>query len=133
MAKIEVLVTKLKGAIPNLIAIYHFGSQIQGGTNTESDVDVAFLASRPLSPVQRFDLEQELASLVQKNVDLVDLRDSSTVMRMQVISTAQCLFSANNAEQEQFETFVYSSYARLNEERRSILDDIQKRGSVYAR
>ena len=129
----DALVTMLKKEVPDLIAIYQFGSQAKGATNKESDVDVAFLASRPLQAIQRFDLEQELASLVKKNVDLIDLRESSTVMRMQVISSGCCLFSIDDAEREQFETFVYSSYARLNEERRLILDDIQKRGSVYAR
>ena len=114
----DALVTKLKNEVPDLIAIYQFGSQAQGGTHKESDIDLAFLAPKLLPPIQRFDLEQELASLMGKNVDLIDLQESSTVMRMQVISNGQCLFSSHDAEREQFETFVFSSYARLNEERR---------------
>jgi hypothetical protein len=70
--------------------------------------------------------------LLHRDVDLIDLRQASTVMRMQVVSTGESLFSADDPKREQFETMVYASYARLNEERRGILDDIRARGRVYA-
>ncbi len=34
-------------------------------------------------------------------------------------------------EKAGFETYVFSSYARLNEERREILETVQQRGRVY--
>ena len=33
---------------------------------------------------------------------------------------------------ERFEDFVFASYARLNEERRGILEDIRRRGRIHA-
>ena len=129
----EQIISKLTEALPDLIAIYQFGSQETGETHKESDIDVAFLAHHPLSPVQRFDLAQEITVLAHKNIDLIDLRAASTVMQMQVISTGTCLFSNNQAKQEQFENFVYSSSTRLNEERREILNSIRQQGSVYAK
>jgi len=129
----EVVIEKMLRVVPNCIVLYQFGSEAKGQAHAGSDLDLAFLSSTPLSPVQRFDLEQELASLLHRKVDLINLRQASTVMKMQVISSGKCLYSRNDGERDLFETWVYSSYARLNEERREILNDIQKRGSVYAR
>ena len=127
------IVRFLVKAVPDLIAVYRFGSQTSGQVRPTSDVDLAILASQPLPSVRRFELEQELAGLLRRDVDLVDLRASSTVMRMQVISTGECLYSRDGSERQRFETYVYSSYARLNEERREILKDVHERGLVYGR
>jgi len=64
-------------------------------------------------------------------VDLIDLRSASTVMRAQVVSTGERLFCANEPACGEFEDRVYSDYARLNEERHHILNDIKARGRIY--
>lgn len=127
------IIETIRKAVPNLIALYRFGSQVHGTAGPESDVDVAILAPDPLSPPTLFDLQQQLAVLLHKEVDLVDLASATTVLRMQVVSTGECLFSGNDRTREEFETRVFSSYARLNEERRGILEDVRARGSVYGR
>ena len=119
------------GAIPNLVALYRFGSQAKGETRPESDVDLAVLTRSPIPNLRRFELAQDLAVLVHRDVDLVDLRTASTVMRMQVLSTGTCLMSFDEAARREFEMYAYSDYARLNEERGEILKDIAKRGFVY--
>jgi uncharacterized protein len=68
---------------------------------------------------------------LHRDVDLVDLRSASTVMRMQVISTGECLTAADEAARREFEMYTYSDYARLNEERRDILKRISASGLVY--
>jgi predicted nucleotidyltransferase len=125
------LIAYLVKNVPGIIAIYRFGSQARGMTHPGSDVDLAILAHRPLPPAQRFDLAQDLAVLVKQDVDLVDLRCASTVMRMQVVSTGECIHGADEPERRRFEMLVYSDYARLNEERRDILRQIRERGRVY--
>jgi predicted nucleotidyltransferase len=126
------LIKYLRQVIPDLIALYRFGSQAQGTARPGSDVDLAVLARNPILAMRRFELAQELAIQLHRDVDLVDLRSASTVMRMQVISTGECLCTVNDRLQGEFEDLVYSTYARLNEERREILNDIRTRGSVYA-
>jgi uncharacterized protein len=128
----DALIQKVREAVPALIALYQFGSHAQGNARLESDVDLALLAQPALSPVTRLTLREELSVLLHRDVDLVDLQQASTVLRMQVISTGKVLLSADDCAREQFETIVYASYARLNEERRGILDDIRARGRVYA-
>ena len=131
--QVDALIEHIRQAIPNPVALYRFGSQAQGTAGPESDVDLAILASEPLSPLSLFDLQEELAALLHRDVDLVDLAPARTVLRMQVVSTGECLYSGDDRMREEFETRVFSSYARLNEERRGILDDVRARGSIYGR
>ena len=125
------LVEYIKKSIPDLIALYRFGSQAKGTARPDSDVDLAVLLRVALSELRRFELAQELATQLHRDVDLVDLRSASTVMRMQVISTGECLASPDEATRREFEMYTYSDYARLNEERRDILKRISARGLVY--
>ena len=125
------LIEQIRQSVPDLIALYRFGSQAKGAARPESDVDLAVLARDPISNLCRFELAQELATQLHRDVDLVDLRAASTVMRMQVISTGECLDAPDEPARREFEMYAYSDYARLNEERRGILEDIRKRGLVY--
>lgn len=125
------IVKKILDKYRNLTAIYLYGSSIKEETHSESDIDLAILQQNPLDTWELWKVSQEIAQTLKSNVDLIDLRKSSTVMKMQVVSTGICLYEGNRMEKERFEDFVYSSYARLNEERRAILKDIQDRGDIY--
>ncbi len=121
----------LRDAMPGLIAVYRFGSTAGGQTHAESDIDIAFLAAVPVEAVSRFERQEQLAARLRRDVDLVDLSRASTVMRMQVISTGCLLAAFDAAAQEGFEDLTYSAYARLNEERREILEQIRREGRVH--
>ena len=125
------LIAFIREAIPDLIALYRFGSSAKGGTRPDSDVDLAVLTPYPMPAVRRFELAQELAAQLHCDVDLVDLRTASAVMRMQVISTGDCLDAPNGPARREFEMYVYSDYARLNEERREILKRVRASGLIY--
>jgi predicted nucleotidyltransferase len=125
------LVEHIRKSVPDLIALYRFGSQAKGTARQDSDIDLAVLAHNPIPNLRRFELAQELAVQLHCDVDLVDLRNASTVMRMQVLSTGTCLDTRNESVRREFEMYAYSDYARLNEERREILKGITKRGLVY--
>lgn len=125
------LIAHIRKAVPNLIAFYRFGSTQRGNARPDSDVDLAVLSNKTLSELDRFELAQELAIQLHCDVDLVDLRSASTVMRMQVLSTGTCLATEDDRARREFEMYVYSDYARLNEERREILKGIAKRGLIY--
>ena len=128
----NVLIEHIRKSVPRLIALYRFGSQAKGTARPESDVDLAVLARDPIPSLHRFELAQELATQLHRDVDLVDLRTASMVMRMQVLSTGTCLDAPDKPAQREFEMYAYADYARLNEERKGILDNIRKRGFVYA-
>jgi uncharacterized protein len=121
----------IRKAVPGLIALYRFGSQAKGTARPASDIDLAILSREPVPNLRRFDLAQELATQLHRDVDLVDLRTASAVMKMQVLSTGACLVSQDEPARREFEMYAYSDYARLNEERREIVKGITKRGLVY--
>ena len=126
------LVTEfLNRHIPHVIAIYQFGSQVRGTARPASDLDLAVLARDPIPNEQRFYLAQELAIQLHRDVDLLDLRAASTVMKMQVLTTGQCLETRDQRAKAEFEMYAYADYARLNEERKELLKGITERGFVY--
>jgi predicted nucleotidyltransferase len=121
----------LRERVGEPVALYRFGSSADGALRPDSDLDYAVLARRPLGAVERFDLQADIARAIRRSVDLVDLRQASAVMRMQVIGSGVAVAVGDAAERERFEIFAYASYARLNEERRAILDQIADELTVY--
>lgn len=124
------LVETICTVVHDCLAIYRFGSWGTPDQRADSDIDLAVLASSPLDPVGRWNLAQQLASLAGCDVDLIDLLKASTVLRMQVIANGERIYCVDE-EVERFEDNVFSSYVRLNDERRLILEDVRKRGNVY--
>jgi predicted nucleotidyltransferase len=118
-------------AVPGVIAIYQFGSTVQGGDHDASDLDLAVLARSPLDNLDRWTLQEDLAAAIGRDVDLVDLRSASTVMRAQVLRSGNVLAERDRTARQQFEMQTCSAYALLNEERAGILKDVQARGRVY--
>ena len=129
----ETLVRTLTDSVPGCLAVYGFGSWGTEHERHDSDIDLAVLALQPLGPVRRWELAQTLASIAGRDVDLVDLLSASTVLRMEVVAHGELLYGCGSSEVEQFADTVFSSYARLNEERRDILSDVLSRGSIYGK
>ena len=127
----DIVVDLLRTALPGLIAAYRFGSSAAGASRPDSDLDIAFLGDRRLDPLVRFALQEQVASALRTDVDLVDLRSASTVMASQVVTTGVVLYEGDATARNVFEDFVYGRYARLNEERRGILERIAQEGTVY--
>jgi predicted nucleotidyltransferase len=117
--------------LPGLLAVYRVGSFGTDAQLPDSDIDLGLQAERPLDPVELFDLAGELATIVRREVDLVDLITCSTVMRAQVIATGERLLCRDEFRCESFADMAFSRYVHLNEARRRILEDILARGSVH--
>jgi hypothetical protein len=70
---------------------------------------------------------------LRQDVDLIDLRAASPVMAIQVIGKGRLLVDQDAAARGHFEDLTYGAYARLNEERRGILERVAAERSVYGR
>ena len=126
----ELIVTTLKQEIPELQALYLFGSQNDGSATKKSDVDIAYLSQKPLSSLERWDVSKKLASLLSMDVDLIELSTTNTIFRYKILSTAERIYG-EGYDVESFETLAYSFYLRFQEERQPIVDEILKNKSVF--
>lgn len=131
LAELSKAVERLRARIPSLRAVYLYGSRSRMEDWPASDIDIAFYAGQPLDSLKRYDLAAELADLLSCDVDLVDMAAASTVMRSQIIGRGRRLFGEADPALEEFESRVFSDYARLNEERAAILEGVRESGSVY--
>ncbi len=127
------IVHHLLSSFPDTLAIYRFGSFGTADEHPESDLDLAVLSTGPLGSVMRWNAAQSIAQIAGRDVDLVDLFLASTVMRLQIVAHGKRLYCADENQVGRFEDNAFSSYARLSEERRGILEDIKHKGSVYGR
>ena len=128
----QLIVDTLKQEIPELQALYLFGSQSDGTASKQSDVDIAYLSKRALISVERWELSNNLASLLSMNVDLIELSQTNTIFRYQILSTAERIYG-EGYEVESFETLAYSFYLRFQEERKPIVDAIIENRSVFGK
>ena len=126
------LLASVQAKIPNLMALYVFGSRAQGTPRPDSDLDLAVLAPGYVDPALLWSLSNEIANLVNGEVDLLDLRAASTVMQYQVISTGKTVWDIG-LQAHLFEVFVLSEKLALDEAREPLLRTITREGHVYAR
>ncbi|MBN2479741.1 MAG: hypothetical protein JXA94_05895 [Parachlamydiales bacterium] len=64
---------------------------------------------------------QVIASKINRDVDLVDLYDASTVFQFQIINEWKVVYCKNESKRAFFENYVDSMYLDLNEFRWGIL------------
>ncbi|MBP2070936.1 type VII toxin-antitoxin system MntA family adenylyltransferase antitoxin [Thermoanaerobacterium butyriciformans] len=111
--------------------IYLFGSAVNGIFRSDSDIDIAYLSDKDISGYDLFMISQELADLLKRDVDLIDLRKASTVFKAQVVGTKKIIYCNDDLRRMNFEMYALKDYAKLNEERAEIIDKILKRGRIY--
>ncbi len=122
----------IRARFPAAMAIYAFGSQIQGTAGPQSDLDLAVLVAGYADPLALWDVAGNLADVVGSPVDLLDLRAASTVMQYQVVTTGQRLWSVG-LPVGLFETYVLSEKTALDEARAPLMADIQRTGKIHGR
>lgn len=127
--RLEQAVSILKEYKPSVI--YLFGSAGRNELREDSDIDIAFLTEEDLDEYDVFMKAQDLADILKKDVDLINLKKASTVFKAQVVGTGKIIYCSNDSERMFFEMRSLKSYALLNEEREEILKNVKKRGTVY--
>lgn len=95
-------------------------------------MDLALLLLTPLTAEQRWQLSGELANRLGNDVDVIDLRQASTILQHQVVTRGQRLWHRGR-DSDEFELAVLSEYWDLAIQRHDLVADIKQRGSVYGR
>jgi uncharacterized protein len=90
-----------------------FGSSVSRGVDGAEDVDVAVGFTRPLGLLEQGTLATALEQVAEREVDLVDLDDASTLLRWEVVRTGIPLFARDRAELVEFRARVPLEYFDL--------------------
>jgi len=128
----ESILQALQTRVPNLLAVYAFGSRIQGMATADSDLDLAVLVEGYADPLALWALAGDLAVMAGSDVDLLDLRAASTVMQYQIITKGERWWTAD-AQAGIYEAAILSEKTTLDTARAGLLADIEQRGSIYGR
>lgn len=109
-----------------------FGSAAAGKMRGDSDIDIAYLSDKELSEYEVFSISQELAGLMGRDIDLIDLSKASSVFKANILGTGKIIYSNDEKKKHEFQIRTFKEYCLLNEERKGILDRVRERGRVYA-
>jgi len=130
------LIPTILAAYPETQAVYLFGSYDTTDEWPISDVDIAVLLPHALAKQARSmamsELRVALESVLKKEVDLINLRQASTVFQKEVIMADRRIFCADLYAADEFEMLVLSFYQELNEQRREILGAFYKTRRAYS-
>lgn len=127
----EKLVEKLK-LQKYLAAAFLFGSQTTGSNHPDSDVDVALLFQRGRVPNtdQLLQIQDELTSVLQKEIDLVVLNDNFPIICMQVLQKGEKIVERDRRAINEFIVRTMNEYDDLKRVR-SVIEKKISRGRIY--
>jgi predicted nucleotidyltransferase len=130
----EIVQTVLR-QYPDTQAIYLFGSFGTEDEWPDSDVDIALLLPPEQAKANRMlafsPLCVELGSLLEKPVDLINLRGVSTVFQKEIIASGRRIHTGNAYAADEFEMLVLSFFQKLSQERAEILAEGLRSGGFY--
>lgn len=116
----EIIVGILRNEISPWLVIL-FGSFVKGNFRNDSDIDIAYLSDKEISNIERFKISQEIADKLSREVDIVDLKTASSVLKAQIIGTGEVIYCEDENRKDLFFMRALKEYALLNEERDVVL------------
>ena len=108
-----------KKAYPDIQAIYLFGSYADKTHHIKSDIDIALLLpvlqAKQEGSLAMNKLRFELEELLHRTVDLINLRQVSTVLQKEVTTKGKRILTCDQYASEEFEMLTLSFYQKLND------------------
>ena len=130
---IETFTTRIMEALSpraDVVAVYLFGSIVNGPHTHESDVDIAILFSGNVEKTELLSLQQELSDCLGAEADLVDLGRAPVVLRMQVLKKGRKLFDRKPSVTTSLIVRTLFEYDDLKRVIKPVEDNIL-RGGIY--
>ncbi len=109
---------------PDVLAIYAFGSIGREHFSAKSDIDLAIQPSsyNQVDSYELWNFAQEIASAINRDVDLIDLNAASTVFRYEILSTGERIYCSDENRCADIEVLYITSYLNFAEERKDLLE-----------
>ena len=128
---IERTVRMLQARLPGLLAVYGFGSRVQGTAGPDSDLDMAVLVAGYADVMLLWQLSSEIAGIAGCPVDLLELRAASTVMQYQVITQGERWW-ARDAQAAVFESAILSEKTALDTMRAGLINYASEQANDFS-
>jgi len=124
------LIERIRADLPQIQAIYLYGSTASGQEHERSDVDLGVLLphleARKIGSLVLSDTRFALEELTGREVDLVNLRHAPIVLQKEVIAGGIRIYTQDGSAVDEYEMLVLSFYGKLNEERAGILEEFAR-------
>lgn len=111
--------------------IYLFGSFARGEGRQDSDIDLAIYSTSNIDEYELFILASNLSFKVKRDVQIVNIKEVSTVFAAQIVGLGEVLYCDDEEFRANYEIRAFKEYAKLNEEREPVLEAIKRDGKVY--
>ncbi len=128
---IDTIINTIKATIPDVMAIYLFGSMASGNFTNDSDIDIAVLTHKEIEKQTLTTAKNQLSQTLNRDIDLIDLVSASTVFQYEILTSAKRIFEISKDQVDPIEIKMMALYLDFQEMRQDLVDHIQKRGSVY--
>lgn len=111
--------------------IYLFGSFAKGEGRADSDIDLGVHIGKDVGAYDLYMLSNKLAIELDRDVQLINLKDISAVFAAQIVSTKEVLHCKDEVIMANYDIRALKEYVMLNRERKVILDAIEEDGRIY--
>ncbi|MFV9616717.1 MAG: type VII toxin-antitoxin system MntA family adenylyltransferase antitoxin, partial [Gammaproteobacteria bacterium] len=125
------IIKTIVAELPDVQAIYRYGSAGSIYERPDSDIDIAILASQTVPFQVITKLVERLMELTGRDIDLHDMQKLPVTLRVQIVLQGKRIYCMDRVAAETYDSHTLSDYVRLNEERQFILQDIQQREQIY--
>jgi predicted nucleotidyltransferase len=118
---LELIRTWLVSQFPDIIAAYLFGSYASGEALESSDIDIAIVLPRKIPPYDLWNHSQELAILLNQDVDMINMTFANTILQFQIISNGKLILSLNDEKRMALENRAILNYLDFTEARQRVI------------
>lgn len=113
---IEELTSRLTRALqtrPEVRLAFLFGSSVSRGVDAARDIDVAVAFTRSLSLLEQGAMAAQLEQVTEREVDLIDLDQASTLLRWEIVRGGVPLYARDPGDLVEFRARVPLEYFDL--------------------
>src|SRR5699024_4669410 len=90
--------------------IYIFGSFAKGEGREDSDIDLAIYTDEVIDPYRIFVAAGNLSFEVKRDVQIIDLKDISTVFAAQIVGTKEVLYCEDEYRMANYDIRAFKDY-----------------------
>ena len=124
----EQIIEQIIKADKQVTVIYLFGSQANGTSTPQSDIDIAIYSNKHYSNIELYELKQTLELFFSKNVDIVNLKKTDPIINIQITNEGKLIFDPENYA-NLLENKMMNEYQNLQENpyRQEQIQDLKNR------